>query len=1080
MKLVKNNKMLLENQKMASNIHFEKWTADQVAEWLRGVDMDDAMIPYMHFFLNNKVDGKKLMLMTHSDLEKLNVTKFGHQELILEAIDLLRNLRYGYETENLQSLALQLGCKARSLNGEIRARTGENDRNRANTLHAGDGHRRLSVGILSSVADLISTLKSLVAWMDKAPFSGFHDLCLVRNTIVKQGLDMINMCQKEANYPDVELNLSNTTKTLSEICEKLVIGSADTPLDPLYLQPASLEQATIRKKPGEELGMHIQSLYYGVHVISQVKDMSPADLCGKIEKGDEVIQVNNQVIAGWSLQKLVSLLKENPKEVVLLLKKRPRHISPYGQMKRQNMMNKHAGDFSTLPKSIKKLRSRDGEPKQLRPSLQEFGNIVPSAEETEDIDSPKETNDGNDTDNDVFRSGSESPQFQQFSLPVQPDPKQRRATVSGGSPTLSRPLLVIEDIDTPSRPKSFTIASASSDMPHEIIINSPSGDNLAELHKFASAVEKRQEFKTKSTPPSLEFSVLKPTPKLGDTTPISVETKFTVDHAKQTIPEIVYNSKDNITEANLGVVTEEKLQAEPEGVSESSVETTSAEGASFHERVNQSPERLLDSSTDSVPPSESSMESSQTCTSSLESSSHSPPLEETSVSSEKENSDIAYSESFGSPTISSYVLEAPKRRREPCHFEVASDFNRQGPQLMRIRRIPSVHGNPSPNQSPGGEVDHAKKDRHVGFKDLDSDKEADGNQGYVVKIVAGVPQRFPVNTSPEVKRRPKTGKKKVDRRVSCKDLGQGDCQGWLLKRKAKGKSGLFSHWDKRWCVIKDYNMFCYPNKEALRAEVVIHLPAFKVSPVTSSDFKTNKFAFKIHNAGTSFNFASETQTDMSKWMNKMGLAAITFEKNSGFKKPDPEKFTKEPDPDFSESDTEDEPHHGALTPELRASLASSTSSLSSVGRNSGSLASMDKVKCGSTPSLTTVGKEQGATGGLRAGSPHLRAPSPDKRASQEDLAVLFRRQSQRGQDIFGKDLHKKRRSALSKELEEEVSPELIKYKKVKSLERTLQAKEKELQEIEEVLRNLSHAKLQEYQEHHQSDLDVSSSEQPET
>ncbi|XP_060599743.1 connector enhancer of kinase suppressor of ras 3-like [Ruditapes philippinarum] len=85
--------MLLDNQKMAANIQFERWTADQVAEWLRGLDMDDAMIPYMHYFLNSGVDGKKLMLMTHADLEKLNVTKFGHQELILEAIDLLRNLK---------------------------------------------------------------------------------------------------------------------------------------------------------------------------------------------------------------------------------------------------------------------------------------------------------------------------------------------------------------------------------------------------------------------------------------------------------------------------------------------------------------------------------------------------------------------------------------------------------------------------------------------------------------------------------------------------------------------------------------------------------------------------------------------------------------------------------------------------------------------------------------------------------------------------------------------------------------------------------------------------------------------------
>jgi len=59
---------------------------------LTGLDMDGAMIPYMHYFRAENVDGKKLMLMTHTELQRLNVIKFGHQELILEAIDLLRNL----------------------------------------------------------------------------------------------------------------------------------------------------------------------------------------------------------------------------------------------------------------------------------------------------------------------------------------------------------------------------------------------------------------------------------------------------------------------------------------------------------------------------------------------------------------------------------------------------------------------------------------------------------------------------------------------------------------------------------------------------------------------------------------------------------------------------------------------------------------------------------------------------------------------------------------------------------------------------------------------------------------------------
>ena len=43
-------------------------------------------------------------------------------------------------------------------------------------------------------------------------------------------------------------------------------------------------------------GLHIQSSYNGLHVIEGIKEQSPADLCGKIEEGDEVIQVNYQTV----------------------------------------------------------------------------------------------------------------------------------------------------------------------------------------------------------------------------------------------------------------------------------------------------------------------------------------------------------------------------------------------------------------------------------------------------------------------------------------------------------------------------------------------------------------------------------------------------------------------------------------------------------------------------------------------------------------------------------------------------------------------------------------------------------------
>ena len=74
---------------------------------------------------------------------------------------------------------------------------------------------------------------------------------------------------------------------LCSISEHLIQDSKDT----LTIQPAWLDIATVRKKPEEELGMHIQSSYNGTHTIGGIKEESPAHQCGKVEEGDEVIMV---------------------------------------------------------------------------------------------------------------------------------------------------------------------------------------------------------------------------------------------------------------------------------------------------------------------------------------------------------------------------------------------------------------------------------------------------------------------------------------------------------------------------------------------------------------------------------------------------------------------------------------------------------------------------------------------------------------------------------------------------------------------------------------------------------------------
>lgn len=78
--------------------------------------------------------------------------------------------------------------------------------------------------------------------------------------------------------------------------------------------------------------MQINSSYSGIHIVGGVKFQSPCHRCGKVDVGDEIIQINYQTVVGWQLKHLVYMLQEHPTEVLLTLKKRPRHTNILGQV----------------------------------------------------------------------------------------------------------------------------------------------------------------------------------------------------------------------------------------------------------------------------------------------------------------------------------------------------------------------------------------------------------------------------------------------------------------------------------------------------------------------------------------------------------------------------------------------------------------------------------------------------------------------------------------------------------------------------------------------------------------------------
>ncbi|XP_051657640.1 connector enhancer of kinase suppressor of ras 3 isoform X1 [Manacus candei] len=296
-----------------------RWSPKQVVDWTKG--LDDCLQQYVHKFEREKINGEQLLQISHQDLEELGISRIGHQELVLEAVDLLCALNYGLETDNMKNLVLKLRASSNNLQNYISSR-------RKSSNYDGNTSRKPPNEFLTSVVELIGAAKALLAWLDRTPFTGIADFSSMKNRIIQLCLDLTTTVQKDCTVADMEDKVQTVAKTLNGICDKAIRSTTD----PLMSQCACLEEVHLTNiKPGEGLGMYIKSTYDGLHVITGTTENSPADRSQKIHAGDEVIQVNRQTVVGWQLKNLVAKLRENPAGVRLLLKKRPTgsfHFTP--------------------------------------------------------------------------------------------------------------------------------------------------------------------------------------------------------------------------------------------------------------------------------------------------------------------------------------------------------------------------------------------------------------------------------------------------------------------------------------------------------------------------------------------------------------------------------------------------------------------------------------------------------------------------------------------------------------------------------------------------------------------------------
>ncbi|XP_008300668.1 connector enhancer of kinase suppressor of ras 3-like [Stegastes partitus] len=288
-----------------------KWSPQQVVDWMRG--LDDSLHQYIPSFQQQQVDGEKLLRMSHQELLTLGVARVGHQELVLEAVDLLCALNYGVESDNLKTLVGKMRVAHHHLSSAVSQR-------RKNPAYQSKHSHQPSNEFLTAVVELIGAAKSLLAWLDRTPLTSANDFTSTKSRIIQLCLELTSTVQKDLTVYEMEEKILEVSRALNGICEKTVQATAD----PSKSEMACLEEVHITNiKPGEGLGIYIKSTYDGLHVITGTTENSPADKTQRIHAGDEVVQVNKQTVVGWQLKHLVEKLRAESGSVVLMVKKRP-------------------------------------------------------------------------------------------------------------------------------------------------------------------------------------------------------------------------------------------------------------------------------------------------------------------------------------------------------------------------------------------------------------------------------------------------------------------------------------------------------------------------------------------------------------------------------------------------------------------------------------------------------------------------------------------------------------------------------------------------------------------------------------
>ncbi|XP_039089324.1 connector enhancer of kinase suppressor of ras 1 isoform X5 [Hyaena hyaena] len=233
--------------------------------------LDDSLQDYC--FEDWELPGKYLLQLCPQSLEALTVWPLGHQELILEGVEQLRALSSGLQTENLQSLTEGLLEGTQAFQSLVQDHL--------------EGCAEPPADVLSAAVELVHEARALLFWLNRYLFSHLNDFSACQK-IGELCAELGQALQEDSPAAEKESKVLSICSHMVGICRAILSCSPQELLE----QTAVLERVPL----DDSLGLEIHTTSNGLHFVSRVGTQVPADSRLQILPGDEIVQVNEQVV----------------------------------------------------------------------------------------------------------------------------------------------------------------------------------------------------------------------------------------------------------------------------------------------------------------------------------------------------------------------------------------------------------------------------------------------------------------------------------------------------------------------------------------------------------------------------------------------------------------------------------------------------------------------------------------------------------------------------------------------------------------------------------------------------------------